>query len=352
MTSPFNSSFRVNITTSTIIKFLGILLLLYLCYIVREILALLFVSLILAAAIDPWVDKMQEWKMPRFLGVSIIYFMIAILVSGAIILIIPPIIEQTNTLIESFPYYFEKIKAGLSIIKDYSIEHGLLERMKSNLDIVESNITQAAGSIFSTVSGIFGGIISFFIVLVITFYMVVEEDALKKIVQSLTPPKHQLYTMQLINRMQRQIGYWLRGQLILMFLVGFLTWVGLLFVLPEYALVLALIAGLTEFVPYLGPFLGAIPAVFLAFTISPPLALLVIIIYLVIQQVEGHILVPQIMERAVGLNPIISIAVLMAGLKLGGIVGGLLSIPVATALSVFIKDMVRARDRRERSGEN
>jgi len=206
-------------------------------------------------------------------------------------------------------------------------------------------LVKAAEGIFSTVSGIFGGIVSFFIVLVVTFYMVVEEDSMKRIVWSLAPPRNQPYIMQLINRMQRQIGYWLRGQLILMFLVGFLTWVGLLFLMPEYVLALGLIAGVTEFVPYLGPMLGAIPAVFLAFTVSPFLALLVVILYLIIQQVEGNILVPKIMERAVGLNPIISIAVLMAGLVLGGIIGGLLSIPVATALSVFLKDWVKMRNR-------
>jgi len=205
----------------------------------------------------------------------------------------------------------------------------------------------AIEGVFSTLSGFFGGIVSFFVILVITFYMVVEEDAMKKIIWSLAPPKRQPYIMQLINRMQRQVGYWLRGQLILMFLVGFFTWFGLLFIMPEYALVLGLFSGITEIIPYLGPFLGLIPAVFLALTINPFLALLVIILYIIIQQVEGNILVPKIMQRAVGLNPLISIAVIMAGLKMAGIVGGLLSIPVATAASVALKDWIKMKNEKE-----
>jgi len=262
-----------------------------------------------------------------------------------VVLIIPPIAEQFRTLADNFPSYVEKVTSGYYWAQNFSSKYGLTEKIKDIAGSLESNIGLAAEGVFSTVSGIFGSIVSFFIVLVITFYMVVEEDALKKIVWSLAPPKNQPYIMQLINRMQRQIGFWLRGQLILMFLIGFFTWVGLLFLMPEYALVLGLIAGLTEFIPYLGPMLGAIPAIFLAFTVSPFLALLVLILYTIIQQIEGNILVPKIMQRAVGLNPVVSIAVLMAGLVLGGVVGGLLSIPVATALSVFLKDWVKMRNR-------
>ena len=243
--------------------------------------------------------------------------------------------------------YVDKINSGYQVIRDFSEKYGVLERIKENVGSLEGNVNKAVEGVFSTVSGIFGGIVSFFIVMVITFYMVVEENSMKKIVWSLAPPKNQAYIMQLINRMQRQVGYWLRGQLILMFIIGFLTWIGLLFLMPEYALALGLIAGITEFIPYLGPILGSVPAIFLAFTVSPFLAMLVLILYIIIQQVEGNILVPKIMQRAVGLNPIISMAVLMAGLKLGGIVGGLLSIPVATAISVMIKDWVKMRNRRD-----
>lgn len=344
MSIPFNSSYRVTITTGTIFKAVAVLLLLYLCYIIKDILALLFISLIFSSAIDPWVDALKRRKVPRSISVLFIYLAALVIIITTIVLIIPPIVAQYNALAANFPVYIEKINAGYNWLRTFSIEHGLLDKMKESLGNFEQNFQIAAGSIFSTVSGIFGGITSFVLVLVITFYMTVEEDSLKKIVWSLAPAERQPYLMQLIDRMQRQVGYWLRGQLILMLIVGIFVWVGLLFLMPQYALVLGLIAGLMEFIPYIGPTIGALPGILLALTVNPFLALLVAILYIIIQQVENNILVPKIMERAVGLNPIISIAVLMAGLKIGGIVGGVLSIPVATALSVLFKDWIKMRN--------
>ncbi len=344
MSIPYNSPHRVSITVGTIIKAIFVLLALYICYLIKDVLALLFVSLVLASAIDPWVDKMKSWKIPRAIGVSFIYLAAAVMISLVVYLLIPPISQQISSLSENFPQYVEKVSLGYNFLRDFSIHYGILDKIKTGIGSLEQNVNLAVERVFLTLSGFFGGIISFFVVLVITFYMVVEEDSVKKIIWSLAPPKKQPYIMQLINRMQRQVGYWMRGQLILMFLVGFFTWFGLLFIMPEYALVLGLFSGMTEIIPYLGPILGLIPAVFLALTINPFLALLVVILYLVIQQVEGNILVPKIMQRAVGLNPLISIAVIMAGLKLGGIVGGLLSIPVATAASVAIQDWVKTKN--------
>jgi len=344
MSIPYNSPYRITITLGGIIKIVAVLALLYVCYLVKDVLALLFVALIFSSAIDPWVDVLQRYKIPRTVSVLFIYAVAAVVITAVVILLIPPISQQFGALAKNFPSYVDKISSGYNFVKDFTAQHGILERIKQNIGGLESNLTVAAGSIFTTVSGIFGGIVSFFVVLVITFYMVVEEDALKKIVWSLAPIERQPYLMQLIDRMQRQVGYWFRGELILMLIIGTFVWVGMLFLMPQYALVLGLIAGLTEFIPYLGPILGAIPGIFLALTVNPFLALLVAILYIIVQQVENNILVPKIMQRAVGLNPIVSIAVLMAGIKIAGIVGGLLSIPVATAISVLVKDWVKMRN--------
>jgi predicted PurR-regulated permease PerM len=344
MSLPLNSTYRVNITTGTLLKAVAVLLLLYICYVIKDVLALLFISLIFASAIDPWVDLFQRHKIPRALSVIFIYFLAFVVISLTVVLLIPPIVEQYTALADNFPQYVEKINSGYNWVRNFSMEHGLLEKLKSSVGSFEENFQITAGGFFSTVSGIFGGITSFFLVLVITFYMTVEEGSIKKIIWSIAPIDRQPYLMQLIDRMQRQVGYWFRGQLILMVIIGFFVWAGMLFLMPQYALVLGLIAGLTEFIPYIGPTLGAIPGIFLALTVNPFLALLVAILYIIIQQVENNILVPKIMQRAVGLNPIVSIAVMMAGLNIAGIVGGLLSIPVATAISVLVKDWVKMRN--------
>jgi predicted PurR-regulated permease PerM len=329
----------INITTLTVIKIILIFVLFYFLYLVREILAVLFISLILAAAVDPWIDWMQEKKIPRGVGILFIYLVMLTAISTVVYLIIPPIVEQVSELTTQFPELLEKIVSGMNFLRDYVSEHGILENIRDNIGSFEANFENAAGGVFSTVSGIVGGIVTFFLVLVITFYMVVEENAIKKIIWSIAPQKHQVYIMQLVNRMQKKVGLWLRGQLILSLIIFTLTYIGLSILGVEYALVLALIAGLTEFVPYLGPILAAIPAIFLSFTQAPMLAVFVAVLYYIIQLVENNIIVPKLMQKVVGLNPIVSIAVLLIGFKIAGVVGAVLSIPVATAVSVFVRDI-------------
>ena len=260
-----------------------------------------------------------------------------------IYLIIPPIVVQVNELLNNFPQIFDKILTGAKFLRDFSVQHGLIQDLKTDFGSIGSNLQSAAGGIFSTVSGIFGGIFSFFLVLVITFYMVVEENAMKKIVWSIAPQHNQVYVMQLVNRMQKKVGLWLRGQLILSFIIFALTYIGLSILGVKYALILALIAGLTESVPYLGPILASVPAIFLAFTQAPLLAAFVAVLYYIIQLTENNVIVPKLMQKVVGLNPIVSIAVLMIGYNVAGLVGAILSIPVATAVSVFIRDIFDRR---------
>ncbi len=339
-----NRPININITTLTVIKIFLVFVMFYFLFLIREILAVLFVSLILASALDPWVDWMQEKKIPRAIGVLFIYLTMFLVVGTVIFLMIPPIITQISELTENFPSIVEKVISGAEVLKNYSLEHGLLDNIKENVGSISSNLQSAAGGIFSTVTGIFGGIFTFFLVLVITFYMAVEENAIKKIVWSIAPKQHQVYVMQLVNRMQKKIGLWLRGQLILSVIIFTLTFAALktidLFTgQMEYALVLALLAGLTEFVPYLGPLLAAIPAVFLALTVSPTLAIVIALVYYIIQLMENNIIVPKVMQKVVGLNPVVSIAAILIGFKVAGIAGAILSIPVATAVSVFIRDV-------------
>ncbi len=335
---------QINITTLTIIKIILILILLYFLYLISDIIIILFFSLVFASAFDPTVDWLAKRKIPRSIGILLIYLVLFTLVSLIIYLIIPPITQEVTELSQNFPLYLEKVISTFSRLKAYSVEYGILDNIKNSITSLTSNLPNAAGGVFSTLTGIFGGIVSFFLILVLTFYMVVEENAMKKLIRSIAPPRHQEYLMQLISRMQKKIGLWLRGQLVLCLSIFILDYLGLLILNVKYALVLALIAGLTEFVPYFGPIIGAIPAVFLAFFQSPTLALFVAALYYIVQLLENHILVPKIMQKAVGLNPIISIVALLVGFKIAGVIGAILSIPVVTAISVFIKDIFDSKE--------
>ncbi|MDD4332775.1 MAG: AI-2E family transporter [Patescibacteria group bacterium] len=331
--------YNINISSATIFKTIIIVLALYFLFLVRDIVAILFAALVLSSAIDPWVDWMQKKKIPRTLGIVFIYGAVLIFVGGIVYLAVPPIIRQLTDLAQNFPHYFEKVISAFSMFKNYAISHNLLDNLKAGINSLSSSLELTAGGVYSTVSGIFGNIFSFILVLVITFYMAAEENALKKIIWSIAPEHHQPYILKLVNRMQIKIGLWLRGQLILSLIIFVLAFSGLSILGVRYALVLALIAGIIEFIPYLGPFLAAIPAIFLALAQSPMLALFVLILFYVIHLVESNIIIPKLMQKFVGLNPIVIIIALLIGFKLAGVVGAVLSIPFTTVISVFLKDI-------------
>ena len=328
---------RINITSGTIIKTIAIFVLLYFLYLISDILIIFFVSLVFSSALDPWVDQLKKKKIPRSVSVLILYFVFFSALGLTLYLITPPIISEINSLVNNFPKFIEAVSSKFSLLKDYSL----------NFDVISGYLQNTASGVIFTLFNIFGGIFSFVLILVLTFYMVVEESAMKKLVWSLAPGKHQSYIMHLINRIQLKMGYWLRGQLIVALFLVILSYAGLAILGVNYALVLALLVGFFSFVPYMGAVFGLMPAVFIAFTQSPLLAALTAALFYIVHLIEGNFLQPKIMQKAVGLNPIVSILAILAGFKLAGFIGALLAVPATTALSVFIKDIFERREGRE-----
>ncbi|MCR4280235.1 MAG: AI-2E family transporter [Candidatus Komeilibacteria bacterium] len=321
----------INISTRTFMKVLVFILALAFVYLIREAIVLIFVALILAAALDPSVAWLKKFGIPKGLGILVVYIVVFGLIAAAVTLIIPPITTELKLIANDFPVYYDKVIDAFSSFTGPVTDNGTIDRILDDLSL-------SAGGALDTVMGVFGGIVSFFLVLVITFYFTVEEEGVKRFMKSIVPAKYLPYLTQLVTRIQRRLGFWLRGQLILSLIIFVLTFIGLTILGVEYALILALIAGLFEIIPYLGPILGAIPAIFLAFAQSPLKALLVFILYVIIQQSENHIITPKVMGKAVGINPLLVIIALVIGGKLGGFVGLIMAVPVVTALSVFLED--------------
>ena len=335
-----------DVSTLALLKVLVAITVVFFLFFIRDIILIVFVALILASAFDPWVDWMQKHKIPRGLGILFIYFVVVIILISAISLIIPPIANEVKELSKDFPNYWNSLMGSVNQFRDYSDTQGWSGQIQQSLDSIQSNIPNigtAAGGVFNTVFSFFGGIFSFFIVAVLTFYLTVEEHAMKRVLRSLVSVKYQPYVTHLMNRIQEKIGRWLRGQLVLSLIIFIISWFGLTILGVKYALVLALFAGVMELVPYLGPFIGAVPAIFIAFTQSPALALGVIILYVIIQWLENNLIVPKVMQKAVGLNPIITIVAMMIGFKLAGILGLILAIPVATAINVVLGDFMESK---------
>src|SRR3989338_7190489 len=332
-----NNTTNINIPFRTIMRIVLVMLGIYFLYLSLDVLALLFISIIVASALTPWVDWWQRYRIPRSVGVIIIYVVVFFVFSAMIFLLIPPLVEQIRALAINLPNIYGRAVLGLQQLQN-GVDIDTAATLQSALDNLGSSLAKATTSIFTALNSIFGGLIQLMVVLVISFYLIVQENGLKKFLRSVTPAKYQPYLMQLINRINIKIGQWFRAQLLLMLVIFALTYLGLWALGMNYVLVLALCAGLTEIIPYIGTIIGAVPAIFLAFTVSPTMGFLVLLLYVVIQQLENNILVPTIMRKAVGLNPIVSILVILVGAKIFGIIGAVLSIPVATVVAVFMSD--------------
>jgi predicted PurR-regulated permease PerM len=309
-------------------------------FLIREIVAILFVAVILASAFDPWVDWLHKYKIPRSLSILMIYVILIGILSLIVVLMIPPITEQIGQLAKNLPIYYNK--AAFEVAKIF--DGGEYPNLPDTLTSLSSNLSETTKGVFSTITGIFGGLFSFLTVLVIVFYITVEEAELKKNIYYLISVDKRKYVSDLIERMQYKMGMWLRGQLALMLFVGILTYIGLTILGVKYALLLAIIAGILEIVPFIGPWLSAVPAILIGFSDSPFKVILIATLYLIVQQLENNIIVPKVMQKAVGLNPIIVITAVLIGAKLGGIVGALLAVPVAAGIGVYLSDIIPSKN--------
>lgn len=336
--------FLISISTTALIRIVIFVLLLLALYTVRDIILTILISMVLASSMDPLVDWLyRKAKFPRGLSVMLVYLVFITLIVTIVYFVIPPMVTQ-----------FRELGSKLGDFRaEFSPDNSTFGKVMDQLGVTEGfaalgqGFAKLTANFFQTTLGVFSGIIQVFAVLAISFYLISSENGMKNFVRSLAPFKHQAYSVRLTGKVQDKISRWLLGQLILSGFIFVLTFIGLEVLGVKFALSLALLAGLLEIVPYLGPILSAIPAIFVAFVQSPPLALFVLGLYLIVQQVENYVLVPKIMGRTVGANPVIILVAVLVGFKLAGILGMLLAVPVVAAASVFITDLREEREGRE-----
>jgi predicted PurR-regulated permease PerM len=332
---------HITIDTWSILKVIGILLALVFLYIIRDVLGLVFAALFLAALMHPAARYLATKRIPK--GLTVIFFYILLFGSAVLVfgLLLPPLIEQSSNLVGSVGKSWQVVSGGIASLKEFSLKYGLSENLQAGVQSLEAQVSRAATGVFSTVTDVFGGIVGFIVVLVMAYYMVVQDQEAMNMFHNFVPEEYQGISANILKSVEEKIGKWLIGQLLLCLIIGLMYYVGLSIIGVNSALVLAFFGGFTEFIPYLGPILGAIPAVILALTESPFKAALTLIVIIIIQQSEGHIIVPKVMQKAVGLNPLISIVALLVGAKLFGFIGALLAIPVATAVSAVLSELYK-----------
>lgn len=343
---PSSTPTIISISTSTVLKTIAILLALGLLWLIRDILLYIFIALLLAGVIYPFAQFAAARRIPKGLAVAVFYIFLFGIIGLAFSLLIPALLDQARHLLNTYGGGAGWVRELSEWIRNLSEQQSLVDALTSNVGGLSSQVRQ----IVSLLIAIFGGIAGFFIVLVLSFYLVVEDLAIMNVFRNFIPESYQEFVAQVARQVLDKLGAWLRGQLILGLVIGVLYFIGFSIIGVPYPLLLAMLGGLLEFIPYVGPFLAAIPAIFLASSDSWTRALMTLFLIILIQQLENNILVPKIMQKAVGLNPIVSIVAFMIGAQLFGVVGAIFAIPVATAISVALTESIRFH-RGRRSGE-
>ncbi len=329
--------YTIHISPKSLVTIVLFALSIYIIFLIWHTLLLVFVAVIFSTLIEPFAKALQKRRIPRALAAILVYIILFGILGVSLAVLAPVLARDVPQLFQNLSDSFNTIKTHSTFQQIFGNDFG----SQGSLSIFQPGNGENGNisSVFSSIGAVFGGLVSFVIVLVITFYLVIQDDPLQKVLYSIVPQEQLPFTLNLIEKIREKLGQWMRGQLLLSLIVGLLIFFALTILGIKYAAVIAILAALFEMVPYVGPILVSLPALFFAFNQGGMFSLFMVLAsFIIIQQFENHILIPKVMQKAVGLNPIISIIALILGLQLGGILGGVLAIPVATTLQVVIQE--------------
>src|SRR3989339_1595312 len=313
---------KIEISSKTIVFTIGFILLLGIILLIKDLIFSLFIAFIIAGALRQPVDYLETKKFPRTISSFIIYFIFIFIIFCLFYLIIPPLVGEIIILFKNLPHIVSKVSPVIS--------------SNLNLNFLSNNIPSLANETINIIKSTFSNVIFVTSTLFFGFYFILERNIFSKLLGNFFDDIELNRISLIADRAQKRMSSWFWGEIILMIVVGTMTYIGLNIIGMKYALALAVLAGLLEVVPNLGPITSSIPAILIGFSYSPVLGLYCAILYLVIQQLENNLIVPIVMKKATGLHPIVTLIVMVIGGKLAGIMGVILAIPTAIFLETII----------------
>lgn len=312
---------KIDISHKTIIFTVLFLLGLWFLYYIRGIIIALFIAFLLMTMMDPLVGLFEELKIKRGISVLISYILVIAFFGGVIALIIPPLIQQTTNFIGAFPGYLSKL--GIKSSELGSISAGLLNQI---------------GGVVNFTFSVFSNVISVVSILVFAFYMLLGHPGFKSQLTNLLGNELGENIGRLVCLVEDKLGRWSRGELLLMLAVALGNYIGYLILRIPYALPLAVLTGIFEIIPTLGPIISAVPAVLIGFGISPLTGIGVVAVSFLVNQLENYVLVPKIMQRSAGVSPLVVLISIAIGAKLAGVTGAIIAVPLVVTLQAVIKE--------------
>ncbi len=323
---------KVDISFLTVIKVILVAVLFVLLYWTRAVLLMIFISLILAAAFQPVVRSWSK-KVGKTIAVLFLLAIFLVLISGFVSMVVPLLVAQTKQLIADLPAYINRFQAFRAHTP--SVQHWL--------DSASNSLSNSLGNVVNLTVSFVGGVISFFTIIILTLYFLLDEKSFSNLRQNVADEEKVDGLITIIKKVSVKLGNWLRGQLLLCLIMGALIYIALSIVGVPYALTIAAISGVLEIVPIVGPFISGLIAALIAYSVSPISSIIVVLIYLTLSQIEANFLVPKIMQKAIGLPPaIIIVGILIFG-NLLGLIGALLAVPIMGIIYVLFEERQEIR---------
>jgi predicted PurR-regulated permease PerM len=353
MEAGVSESVAWRVLSRTVLFTIALLIALWLLIQLNAVIVRLVLAVILAAGMKPLVDRLTSyelrrqgwWTPPRGLVVLVVYVMTIVLVVVASSLILQVVVVEVSNLVNGLPVYAPRMVVWVN---------GLIDLVPGGRDMLEgfdigaqfSSLVERLLSVFAQavyvlqyVLGLVSGLLDVLMILLLALYITTDGPRIGRYLLAFLPADRHEQAARITSRIFVRLGGWVSGQLTLCVIIGVMAWLGLTVIGVPYAVVLGLVAGILEAVPNIGPIIAAVPAVLVAALYSPLQAVLVLLLYVVIQQLENYVVVPRVMSRAVELHPLAVLLALMVGGELMGVLGAVLAVPVTAAISVIVDEI-------------
>ncbi len=341
----------ISITSGTIVKGFAILIGFWALWVLRDLALVIITAVIIASSVEPAVKLLGKYRIHRIPAVLGLYFALASLLVGLFYAFVPPVISELIDFSQRLPAVAQELNLNIFKENTEALKKGetFISQIAEGAPVQDlfatlSKISSSSKGFAGAVGTVFGGLFSFVLIVVLSFYFAMQERGIENFLKIVTPSGKEDYVIDLWERSKVKIGKWMQGQLLLGVLIFVLVYLGLTIFGVPYALLLALIAGMLEIIPVFGPIIAAIPAVALAFsTGGTTLALIIAVFYLLVQQFESNLIYPLVVRKIVGVPPILVILALIIGFQLAGFLGVLISVPVVAAIMEFVDDIEKKK---------
>ena len=330
----------LNISWESLWRVLFMLMLGWVLFIAKDVVAALLLAIVISAAFDPAVTFLERRRIPRILGTLLVYLAVVAVIAVIVYTFVPVVITELGNFADASDSFLG------SILSTFKVE-SLAQTVSINLEKLNELLFSGTFSIVDLTSRVFGGVLFAVATFVLSFYLTLGRDGVEKFFVAVLPTAYEARVLHIYTRVRRKIGRWLAGQLFLSVIVGVLIFAGLWLLGVRYALFLGILAAISELVPYVGPIFTGSLSILVALSDSFPLAVYVFILFTIVQQLESQVLVPAVMRYTTALNPVVILAALLIGGKVFGIVGFILAVPVAVLVQEVVEDLAQTRQRRK-----